>query len=260
MASAPLTIVVEASVVSSVSVSALPNDTICEGTNVTLTAQAVNGGNSPVYTWKVNGTTEGTNSATYTSSSLSNGDVVTVELASNANCVAQATVSSTPIAFTVNATPATPVISQSGNVLTSSAPAGNQWHAAWQPISGATEQNYTINSNGWYSVVVTDANGCTSTSDSVQVTYSSIADIDWNSAISIAPNPFMEQFKVNLSAEVLTNGEWNLTVTDMLGRLIYEKAIHQPQMIVDFTHRAAGTYNVSISNGSTLRTYKVVKQ
>ncbi|MBS1613571.1 MAG: T9SS type A sorting domain-containing protein, partial [Bacteroidetes bacterium] len=260
VASAPLTIVVEASVVSSVSVSALPNDTICEGTNVTLTAQAVNGGNSPVYTWKVNGTTEGTNSATYTSSSLSNGDVVTVELASNANCVAQTTVSSTPIAFTVNATPAIPTISQSGNVLTSSAPAGNQWHAAWQPISGATEQNYTINSNGWYSVVVTDANGCTSTSDSVQVVYSSIADIDWNSAISIAPNPFMEQFKVNLSAEVLTNGEWNLTVTDMLGRLIYEKAIRQPQMIVDFTHRAAGTYNVSISNGNTLRTYKVVKQ
>ena len=113
---------------------------------------------------------------------------------------------------------------------------------------------------GTYVATVTDANGCTSTSDSVQVTYSSIADIDWNSAISIAPNPFMEQFKVNLSADVLTNGEWNLTVTDMLGRLIYEKAIRQPQMIVDFTHRAAGTYNVSISNGSTLRTYKVVKQ
>lgn len=260
VSSAPLTIVVEASVVSSVSVSALPNDTICEGTNVTLTAQVVNGGNSAVYTWKVNGITEGANDATYISSNLSNGDVVVVEFVSSANCVAQAMVSSMPIAFTVNATPAAPVISKNGNVLTSSAPAGNQWHAAWQPISGATEQTYTINSNGLYSVIVTDANGCSSTSDSIQVQYTGLADIDWNSAISIAPNPFMEQFKVNLSAEVLANGDWTLTVTDMLGRVVYEKNILHPQMVIDFTHRAAGTYTVSISDAHTLHAYKVVKQ
>ena len=54
----------------SVAVSASSSN-ICSGTSVTFTATPTFGGASPSYQWKVNGTNVGTNSATYSSSSLS---------------------------------------------------------------------------------------------------------------------------------------------------------------------------------------------
>jgi len=65
----------------SISVSANP---VCFGDSVKFTATPVNGGTTPVYQWKVNGNTAGINSATYTSNTLSNNDVVTCEMTSNA--------------------------------------------------------------------------------------------------------------------------------------------------------------------------------
>jgi hypothetical protein len=49
----------------------------------TYTATAVNGGASPVYQWQVNGTNAGTNSSTYTNTTLAAGDVVTCMLTPN---------------------------------------------------------------------------------------------------------------------------------------------------------------------------------
>ena len=65
---------------------AADNNTICDGTSVTFTATPANEGASPAYQWKVNGSNVGTNSPTYTSTSLTDGDIVTVELTSSVTC------------------------------------------------------------------------------------------------------------------------------------------------------------------------------
>jgi hypothetical protein len=87
--------------------------TICAGTSVTFTATPTNGGGSPTYQWKLNGGNVGTNSVTYSNSALTNTDVVTCEMTSNAACPTAATVTSNTITMTVNAlvTPAVSIVS-----------------------------------------------------------------------------------------------------------------------------------------------------
>jgi len=77
----------EAPVVPGIVISSSTANPLCQGASVTFTAQPTNGGTAPVYQWKVNGQNVGTNSPTYTTSSLSNGQVVTCQMTSSAACV-----------------------------------------------------------------------------------------------------------------------------------------------------------------------------
>lgn len=79
-----------------------PPGAICIGTNVTFTAIPTFGGTNPVYQWQLNGVNVGTNSNTYSNSSLANGDVITVDLVSNSTCVTATNASSPPVVMVVN--------------------------------------------------------------------------------------------------------------------------------------------------------------
>ena len=89
----------------SVSISANPGNNICTNTSVTFTAVPVNGGSIPTYQWKSGTTNVGTNSTTYTTSSLTNGEVISCILTSNANCLSSTTASSNNVLITVQSTP-----------------------------------------------------------------------------------------------------------------------------------------------------------
>lgn len=102
------------SVVPSISI-ATNATTSCSGNPVTFTASAVNGGTAPIYQWKVNGVNAGTNSATFTTSSLINGQVVTCSLTSNAACASSITATSNSIAISIS-TSVVPVINISSDV------------------------------------------------------------------------------------------------------------------------------------------------
>lgn len=77
-----------------ISIDASPNDTICSGTTVTLTATVSNAGATPAYQWYVNGSAAGTNQNTYTTSLFNDSDVVNCVLTSAYACPTQATVTS----------------------------------------------------------------------------------------------------------------------------------------------------------------------
>ncbi|MBL0343126.1 MAG: hypothetical protein IPP71_21020 [Bacteroidetes bacterium] len=79
-----------------------PPGPICTGTAVTFTALPTFGGTNPIYQWKLNGINVGANSNTYSSSSLSNGDVITVSLISNSVCVNTFNAVSPPVVMIVN--------------------------------------------------------------------------------------------------------------------------------------------------------------
>lgn len=70
-----------------VSITANPSGAICPGTLVTFTATPTNGGTAPSYQWHLNGSSVGTNSTTYSTTALQNGDQVNCVMTSNLVCV-----------------------------------------------------------------------------------------------------------------------------------------------------------------------------
>lgn len=96
-------ITINANLPASVSITASPGDTVCAGTSVTFTATPTNGGTTPIYQWYVGATAVGTNSATYTSSALTNGNTVSVVMTSNATpCLTGSPATSNGISMTVS--------------------------------------------------------------------------------------------------------------------------------------------------------------
>ncbi len=86
------------------SVSITSNDTdniICDKQPVTFTATATRAGSNPSYNWQVNGISNGTNSNTFSSSTLKNGDQVKVIITSSAGCAGQPTATSNIINISV---------------------------------------------------------------------------------------------------------------------------------------------------------------
>ncbi len=83
-------------------VSIVSGDTvICSGDLVEFVAATNNAGASPVYEWKVNGQSVGTNSSIFTSSTLDDGAEVLCQITSSENCAVPATVSSNMVAMMV---------------------------------------------------------------------------------------------------------------------------------------------------------------
>jgi hypothetical protein len=143
-----LTMSVVSSAVPAVSIVA-DNSNICAGTTVNFTATPTNGGSLPSYQWKVNGNNAGTNSATFATNSLTNGQVVTVVMTSNFACASPATATSSGITMTVNPTSAPTVsivASPSGAVcaatnVTFTATAANAGFNAKLPMENKWKQH-----------------------------------------------------------------------------------------------------------------------
>ena len=136
---------VNPTVAASVSISSnATNNTICSSGNIIFTATPTNGGNTPTYQWKLNGTNVGTNTPTYSSSSLSDNDVVSVVMTSSiSSCVTGTPASSNTITVKVNALPSTPVaISGLSSICLSS----NQVYSIPNVI-GATSYDWVVSGN-----------------------------------------------------------------------------------------------------------------
>jgi len=142
-----------------VSITANPAGAICSGASVTFSATPTNGGTSPTYQWQVNGSNSGTG-ATFTSTTLSNGDNVTVILTSNAPCVSPTTASSNTITMSV-----TPTVTPS--VTIAAVPPGQQCTGTSitftaTPTNGGASPTYQWQVNG-----INSGTGSTFTSSSL---------------------------------------------------------------------------------------------
>jgi hypothetical protein len=126
---------------------------VCQGESVTFNATPTHGGTAPSYQWKVNGTNVGTNSPSFTSTTLANANSVTCVMTSNAVCASPLTATSNAIVMTVTAN-ATPVFTQvpaicSGGSFTLPATSNNSITGSWSPlINNTATTTYTFTPDG----------------------------------------------------------------------------------------------------------------
>jgi hypothetical protein len=180
--------------------------TFCEGGSVVLQA---NTGVGLTYQW-LNGTTAiaGANSASYTANQTGSYSVVVT----NANgCSA----TSAATAVTVNTLPAANIAAAGATtfceggsvVLQANTGVGltYQWLNGTTAIAGASSASYTANQTGSYSVVVTNANGCSATSTATAVTVNTLPTIHVSSPDGLRLNPATQVLlQANSSGSLIT--------------------------------------------------------
>jgi len=224
------------------------SNTICRGASVTFTAGPVNGGINPKYQWKVGNVLVGTNSPTYTTSNLTNGSVVTCTLTSDVSCTNSITVTSEPITISISSPPLSTVVASGPttfcagkNVLLKAPVAPDytyQWRMEGINIGNATGSTYTATTAGAYSVLVTNFDGCTSTSQTINVTINPVplATVAAASALT-----FCAGKNVQLKAIAGTGYtyQWKRGATDIAGA-----------NLSTYTAVTTGIYTVTVTNAS----------
>lgn len=185
--------------------------TVCSGTSVSFTATPGGGGASPSYQWRINGNNVGTNVNPYSSSTLANGDVVSVIMTSNGQCLTSPTATSNNVSMTIQPSITNNTIGNDetfcyNTVPTALAPTATiaggtgtyayQWQSSadnvsFADITNATAANYApaaLTSNTYYRRTVSSGT-CTSISNAVSkllngasFTWVGGTSIDWNTA------------------------------------------------------------------------------
>ncbi len=155
------------SVSPTISVSVVPNFPLCAGIPVVFTATLTNPGSNPSYSWTVNSLPVGTNSSTYTSSTLNNGDVIICTAISNAICVNNPTVISNSITANIFTAPIVSASATPGSTICAGDSVklngGGALSYSW--TGGILDNVYFYpTTSSIYTVIGTDANGCSNTS------------------------------------------------------------------------------------------------
>ncbi len=165
----------------------------------------------------------------------------------------------------VNAIPPTPIISQIGDSLVSSAPMGNQWYFSATPggtgtaIPGETNQVYLPTQSGYYCSIVT-LNNCSSVvSNQLYYFYVGVKDSE-SPKISIFPVPNDGKFLVTINSPVQT--VFGIAVYNQAGEKVYEsenvsvKGIQEKE--IDIRRFPEGIYLIDIHKGNSRITREIV--
>ena len=178
---------------------AATDTSICSGQQVDFTANTANGGLTPTYVWKINGTPSGSNTATFSTSLLNDQDVVSAELTSSEVCSSANPAISNNVKIEVLSAPSSPSLI-SGNTSVMQGDVGELYSTSMQ--NGITYNwNYSgtgvINGSGNSITLDFDVNDL---GGDLTVNATNSCGTSAPSAITIAVNPLTTAVQTNENA------------------------------------------------------------
>lgn len=216
---------------------------VCPGESVELSATGAD-----VYVWD-NGLGSGSTHTVYPTTTT------TYQVAgTTGNCSGSAYVT-----VLVAPTPVTPVISQNGNELSVNLQTGETAEWFLGGVSVGTGSSIVITSDGNYEVVVTNADGCSSsTSGNFQVDTSSLAKNELEESFHVYPNPTENIVTISWSGANRVKG---VQLYDAQGRIIQNQIVYDEEGIeLDLTRYQTGVYIVRLETENGVYSKKVTKR
>lgn len=150
---------------------------------------------------------------------------------------------------------AAPIISLDGNILTSTQAAQYQWYINDSLLKGHTSRTDTANVTGIYTVVATDAFGCTQTSNAISYNQGKGAIY-----LSTHPNPSKGVFLINFITGKTANID--IFLYNVLGQQVYHRYLGNTagvySYLVNDPSLAAGIYMLKVQVGKDAYSDKIL--
>jgi len=222
---------------------------VCENSRVTYSIESVTGATS--YTWTLPDSWTGdsqSNSITCTTGTAGG----TIYLVATNACGNSSPEKSLDISILSQPEPE---ITQTDDILHSNATEGNQWYNQNGIIDGETEQDLKVTENGSYYVIVTNKCG-SATSNTINVTITSLNNIKVNNRFKVYPNPAENRVYLTLTDDQLTNSKALFINTK--GKIVKQEIINSKESTFDISNLPKGVYFIKIINKKTTGIQKLI--
>jgi photosystem II stability/assembly factor-like uncharacterized protein len=145
--------------------------------------------------------------------------------------------------LTVNSLP-NPFISDNSGVLSAGSFTSYQWLYNGAQLTNDTLQTIIPPLVGNYSVIVTDANGCSDTSSVINITSVGIIALTKKDIIQLYPNPNTGSFILESNGNV--GNEY--IISDMIGKAVAQATIKTDKQPIEIKGLSIGTYFIHIKD------------
>ena len=142
-----------------------------------------------------------------------------------------------------------PTITKVADSLASSATSGNQWFFNDAPIAGETGQKTKLRQSGAYKVVVTDATGCSQTSNIINHVVTALPPEVVAKEINLTVSPNPNNGKFQLRFEVKNRAPLNIDILTASGQKVFTES----------TPNFNGIYSREINIGKPSSAYYLLK-